>query len=143
MISLMFLNYFCDRSSRSQMLFKIGAVKYFAIFTWKHVLKTSFLIKLQASGNFIKRETPTHVFSCEYFEIFRKSSFIESHRWLFLLWSVPTQDPCYCQRLKVYELSLTCLWNTFIPGQKSEFIFSLIWPILALKIHLNLCLVSR
>ena len=34
-----------------------------------------FLIKLQASGCFIKKETPTHVFSCEIWDIFKNTFF--------------------------------------------------------------------
>ena len=30
------------------------------------------------AGNFIKKETPTQVFSCEYWEIFENSFFIEN-----------------------------------------------------------------
>ena len=36
------------RSSRSQMFFKIGIIKHFAMFTWKHLCWSPFLIKLQA-----------------------------------------------------------------------------------------------
>ena len=37
-----------DRSNRSQIFFKIGALKKFAIFTGKHLCWSLFLIKLQA-----------------------------------------------------------------------------------------------
>ena len=36
----------------------------------------SFLIKPQTC-NFIKKETPTRVFSCEFFEIFKNTYFVE------------------------------------------------------------------
>ena len=38
------------RSSRSQMFFKIGVLKNFAIFTGRHLFWSLFLIKLQALG---------------------------------------------------------------------------------------------
>ena len=48
----------------------------------KTPVSISFLIKLQASGlqacNFIKKETPVPVFSCEYCEIF-KNTYFEEH----------------------------------------------------------------
>ena len=34
--------------------------------------------------NFIKKETPTQVFSCDYYEIFKKFFFMEHLRWLLL-----------------------------------------------------------
>ena len=40
------------RSSRSQMFFKIGVVKNFAMFTRKHLCWSLFLIKMQAFGCF-------------------------------------------------------------------------------------------
>ena len=43
---------------------------YFAIFTGKHLCWSLFL-------NFIKKETPTQVFSGQYCEIFKKSYFEE------------------------------------------------------------------
>ena len=43
--------------------------------------RVSFLIKLQASGcNFIKKETLSQMFSCEFREISKKTFFIE-HLW--------------------------------------------------------------
>ena len=53
------------RSSHSKLFFKTGVLKHFAIFTGKHLCWSLFIIN----------ETPTHVFSCEYYEIF-KSSFL-------------------------------------------------------------------
>ena len=47
--------------------------------------RVSFLIKLQAEAcNFIKKETLAHVFSCEFCEIFKNTSFAEYLRWLLL-----------------------------------------------------------
>ena len=34
--------------------------------------------------NFIEKETPTQVFSCEYHKMFENSFFMEYHRWLLL-----------------------------------------------------------
>ena len=39
----------------------------------------------QTPCNFIKKEIPTQVWSCKYFEIFKKTFFIEHLQWL-LLW---------------------------------------------------------
>ena len=58
------------RNSRSQMFFKIGALKNLAIFARKHQCWSHFLIKLQAfrpSGlQLYQKEIPTQNFSCEY-----------------------------------------------------------------------------
>ena len=45
------------------MFFKIGVLKNFAKFTGKHLC------------NFINKETPTQVFSCEFCEIFKNTVF--------------------------------------------------------------------
>ena len=62
------------RSSRSQMFFKIGVLKNFAIFTGKHLRWSLFLIKLQA---FRCSPVNTAKFS-------RAAVFIEHLRWLLL-----------------------------------------------------------
>ena len=49
------------KSSHSQLLFKIGVLKHFAIFTEKNLCWNLLLMS----------ETPTQVFSCEYCEIFK------------------------------------------------------------------------
>ena len=59
------------KSNHSQMFFKIGVLKNFAIFTGKCLCWSLFLIKLQAY-NFIKKEIPTQEFSYEYCKIFKK-----------------------------------------------------------------------
>ena len=64
------------RSSRSQMLFKIGVIENFAIFPGKHLRWSLFLIKLQAL------RTLRYVFPCEYYKIFRNDFFIEHLLWL-------------------------------------------------------------
>ena len=53
------------RSSRSQLFFKIGILKNFAIVTGKHLCWSHFLIKV----------TPAQVFSYEYCENFKRSFF--------------------------------------------------------------------
>ena len=59
------------RSSRSQMFFKIGIIKHFAMFTWKHLCWSPFLIKLQA-------------FRCFPVKIAKSSFFIKHLRWRLL-----------------------------------------------------------
>ena len=64
------------RSSRSQMFFRIGVLKNFAIFTGKHLCRSLFLIKLQCwrPATLLKRDS-TQVFSCEYCKIFKNTFF--------------------------------------------------------------------
>ena len=52
-----------NRSSGSQMFFKIGVLKSFAMFTGKHMCWSPFLIKLQAwrPATLFKRSTNTHL----------------------------------------------------------------------------------
>ena len=61
------------------------SLKYFAIFTRKHLCWGLFLVKLQAfkPAKFLKREFKKGV-SCVYCEIFKSSFFIEHLRWLLL-----------------------------------------------------------
>ena len=67
------------KSSRSQMFFKIGVLKNFAIFTGKHLWRNLFIIKLQAwrpeGLQLYQKEAPTQVFSCEYCEILKNPFF--------------------------------------------------------------------
>ena len=74
-----FWEFYCylQRSSLWQMFFKIGVLKYFVIFTRKHLCWSLFLIKLQAWR-------PTQVFSCEYCEICKNSFLTEHLLWLLL-----------------------------------------------------------
>ena len=60
------------KSGRSQIFFKMGVPKNFAIFTVKHLCWSLFLIKLQKACNCINK-TPTQLFFCEYCEIFKGS----------------------------------------------------------------------
>ena len=63
------------------MFFKIGFPKNPVIFKGKHLCWSLFLIKLQAQApQLYQKETPTQVFSCEYYEI-SKSSYFEEHLW--------------------------------------------------------------
>ena len=56
------------------MFYKIGVRKNFTIFIGKHLFWSQLYYK----------EIPTQVFSCEYCEIFKNTSFIEHLRWLLL-----------------------------------------------------------
>ena len=51
-------------SSCLQMFFKLGVLKYFAIFTRKHLYRSLFLIKLQAfkPATLLKRDSNTGAF---------------------------------------------------------------------------------
>ena len=65
------------RSSRSQMFLKIVVLENFAIFTGKHLCWSLFLIKL----------TPTQLFSCEYWKIFKNTFFYRTppvDAWIYL-----------------------------------------------------------
>ena len=61
-----------NRSSLSQMFFKISVLKNFANFIGKHQYWSIFLTKLLAwrPATLLKKETPTQVFSCEICKIF-------------------------------------------------------------------------
>ena len=62
------------RSSRSQMFFKIGVLKIFAIFTGKH----------PCWNNSIKKRLQLRVFSMNIAKNFKTAFFIEHLHWLFL-----------------------------------------------------------
>ena len=65
-------------NSRPRMFSKTGVLKHFAIFTWKNLCWSLFLIKFQDwRSAFFKKATPTRVFFCEYCNIFKNSFFIE------------------------------------------------------------------
>ena len=59
-----------DRSSHSQIIFEISVLKYFAIFTGKHLCWS--LWKPEGLQLY-QKQTPTHVFSCKYCNIFKDS----------------------------------------------------------------------
>ena len=78
-------NAYC-KSSRLQMLYKIGVLNNFARFTGKHLRWSLFLNKVGRSQAciFITKETPTQVSSCEFYEIFKNTFLTEHLRWLLL-----------------------------------------------------------
>ena len=77
------------RSSHKTCSIKKAFLEIFAIFTGKSLCWSLFFNKVVAlkTCNFIKEETSTQVFACEYCEIFKNSVFIEHLRWL-LLWGI-------------------------------------------------------
>ena len=79
----MFLHVNRYKSSRSQIPFKTGVLKNFAIFTGKHLCWSLFLIKFLFNKVSLQM-TPTQVLSYEYCKIVRNSFFTEHLRWLLL-----------------------------------------------------------
>ena len=64
------------RSSRSQIFLKIGVLKNYKNFTEKHLCWSLLLAKLQALGlQIYQKETPTPVFSCGIWEVFKNIFF--------------------------------------------------------------------
>ena len=89
--------------------------------------RVSFLINLQATGNFIKKETLAQVFSCKFSEI-SKNTFFTEHLWLVLLDQktlIPASVKYQADMTKMtpFQVSLTIFQNTsgvvilFIPNQ--------------------------
>ena len=76
LLSLDDLNRF-SRSSHRRCYVKKGVFKNFTNFTGKHFVLESLAVKLKAS-NFIKKETPTQIFSCEICEI-SENTYIQKH----------------------------------------------------------------
>ena len=72
-----------SRTSRSQMLFKIGVLKNYANFPGKHLCRSLFLIK---ACSLIKMSLQ-HVFSCEICEILKTPIYIEHLWWLLPRWT--------------------------------------------------------
>ena len=70
--------YILYRSSRSQMLFKKGVLKNFAIFSGKHLCWSLFLI------NFIKKRLQHRCFPANIVKFCRIAFFIEQLQWLLL-----------------------------------------------------------
>ena len=68
--------------------------------------RVSFLITLQASGNFIKREALAQVFSYEFSGIFKNTFFIEHHRWLLVEYVFIWIIFCYFVRFPLLTLSM-------------------------------------
>ena len=66
------------------MFYKTIVLKNFAVFIKKYLCWCLFLNKyadLQVC-NFIKKETPTQAFSCEYSQILKNTYFEEEHLWM-------------------------------------------------------------
>ena len=79
------LSFIVNRSSHRRCSIKKAVLKNFVTFTGSHLCWSLLLIKLQAwSSATLLKETPKQVFSCEYYEMFKNSFFIE-HLWLLLL----------------------------------------------------------
>ena len=76
-------------------------------------VRVSFLIKLQASiCNFIKKETPTHVFSCEFCELFKNTYFIEHIRvTAFEAWSMKKKTHTHIEGLWLKFQSYFVYWR--------------------------------
>ena len=81
------------RNSHSQVFFKIGALRNFAIFG-------------------IKKKTPTQVFSCELCEIFKNIFFIKYIQWL-LLHFFKSNQTAIAQRSEPQQFfkEMSCLWR--------------------------------
>ena len=70
------------RSSDPEVFCKKGVLRNFAKFTGKHLCQRLFLNKvIYKKVNFIKKETLTRVFSCEFCETFPRTLFFIEHLW--------------------------------------------------------------
>ena len=78
------------RSSRSQIFFKISVLVRFVMFTRKRLYCSFILVKLQALT--LLEKTPTQVFSCEYWKIFKNNFF---YRTLLVAASVMHSEAFY------------------------------------------------
>ena len=77
-----------NRSSRAEVFCKKGILKNFA-----------------KACNFRKKETLAQVFSCDFWEVFKNSFFIEHLRWLLLM-KIESRHGAYTKKneIKVFEL---------------------------------------
>ena len=74
--------HWCFTTSRSIILYKIGAFGLFTKFTVKNLCWSLFLIKLQFWGPAtLLKKTPTQVLSCEICKLF-KNNYFEEHLWM-------------------------------------------------------------
>ena len=72
--SLAKLSNILDRSSCPEVLCKKGVIRNFATFTGKHLCQSLFFNKVAgAVCNFITKEAPAQMFSCEFWEIFKNN----------------------------------------------------------------------
>ena len=86
------------RCSHSELFCKKGVLKRFPKFTKKHLYRSLFLIKLQASG---LKETPTQKFSCRFFQIFKDHVSLQNNSGRLLL------QIQYCNlRFKSYKIEV-------------------------------------
>ena len=72
------------RSSRSQMFFKIGALKNFANFTEKKPVLKSLFNKVAGLKDFNKRDSNTDVFIVKFAKFLSTPFFTDHLRWLLL-----------------------------------------------------------
>ena len=79
------------KSSNSQLFFKIGVLKYFAIFTGKKLCWNLLLIN----------KTPTQMFSCEYYEIFKSTYLYRT--------TLVAASGDVSKRVKSDEMKINCL----------------------------------
>ena len=73
------------RNSHQRYFVRKGALRNFAKFTGKHFCQSLFFNKVAVFCNFIKKETLAQVFSCEFCEISKDTSFTE------LLWATASR----------------------------------------------------
>ena len=70
------IQFLCSNQNSTR---KIGAFNYFAKFAGKNLSRSPFLIESQAF-NLFRKETPARLFSCEFYEIFKNTCFLEHLR---------------------------------------------------------------
>ena len=88
------------RSSRSQMFFKVGTLKSYALFTEKHLHRSLFIIKFQAC-NFIKKKLQLRCFLVNIAQFLRTAFFIEHLRWLLLPFTTTFRNYYWKDRLVI------------------------------------------
>ena len=89
------------RSIRSQIFFKVGVLRNFAIFTRKNLWGGLFLTKLQVG------KPATLLLSSEYCEIFQSTFFVEHLRWLLLENELASYRSClvvFWYKLSLWEV---------------------------------------
>ena len=85
---------------------KIVFLKSFQNSQENNCVRVSFLIKFQASAyNFIKKETLTHFFSCEFCKIFKNTVFLRTPLVTASVISQPTQ------RHRKNVVKTSCFWS--------------------------------
>ena len=102
------------RSYRLHMFFKIGVPKNLSMFAM--FLKACI---------FIKKEIPTQVLSCEYYEIFKNSFLIEQFLFIILFWNFMwwlNSLDIFGYKIKVFHISYVLLLNCSV-GIGSPWLF--------------------